>query len=108
MAIMNSRDLNIARELKRRLAAQTSLVNFKVYGSRARGDAEESSDLDVFVEVESLDAQTKERIYELTWEVGFKNFMVISPLIVSRHELDNTALRSSPLICNINRDGVAV
>jgi predicted nucleotidyltransferase len=108
MTIMNSRDLNIARELKRRLAAQTNLVNFMVYGSRARGDAGESSDLDVFVEVESLDSQTKERIYELTWEVGFKNFMVISPIIVSRNELENTALRSSPLICNIARDGVAV
>jgi len=105
---MNSRDLNVARELKRRLAAQTSLVNFMVFGSRARGDAEEASDMDVFVEVEFLDPQIKERIYELTWEIGFKNFMVISPLIVSRHELENTALLSSPLICNIARDGVAV
>ena len=105
---MTAKDLKVAQELKQRLAAQASLVDFRVFGSRARGDADEASDMDVFVEVESLTPEVKERIHELAWEVGFKHFMVISPLVVSRHEVEKTALRSSPIIRNITREGVAV
>ena len=105
---MTSNDYKIAKELKERLAAQAKLVDFRVFGSRARGDAEQESDMDVFVEVESLTPEVKEKIHATTWEVGFKNFMVISPLIVSRFEIEQTALRSSPIIRNIARDGVSV
>ncbi len=45
---MNPRDVSIAREYKRRLAEAVELIDFKVYGSKARGDDDEFSDLDVF------------------------------------------------------------
>lgn len=105
---MTANDLKIAQELKQRLASQAKLVDFRVFGSRARGDADEASDMDVFVEVEALTPEVKEGIHQVTWEVGFKHFMVISPLIVSRHEIEQTALRSSPIIRNITREGVRV
>ncbi|NCO52657.1 MAG: nucleotidyltransferase domain-containing protein [Deltaproteobacteria bacterium] len=105
---MNANDYKIAKELKRRLAAQAMLVDFRVFGSRARGDAENESDMDVFVEVESLNPEVKEKIHETTWSVGFENSMVISPLIVTRYEVEQTALRSSAIIRNITREGIAV
>lgn len=105
---MTANDRKIAQELKQRLASLAKLVDFRVFGSRARGDADESSDMDVFVAVESLTPEVKEGIHEVTWEVGFKHFLVISPLIVSRHEMENTALRSSSIIRSINREGVPV
>jgi predicted nucleotidyltransferase len=105
---MTANDRKIALELKQRLARQAELVDFRVFGSRARGDAAEASDMDVFVEVESLTPEVRERIHEVTWEVGFKNYMVISPLVVSRYEVEKTPLRSSPIIRNITREGVAV
>ncbi len=105
---MNGTDLKIARELKPQLAGQTDLVDFRVFGSRARGDADEFSDLDVFVEVAALSREIKENIFELSWDLGFRNGVIISPLIVSRYEIEKTALRSSPIIRNIIRDGIAV
>jgi len=105
---MTPNDLKIARELKSRLAAQTELVDFRVFGSRARGDAEADSDMDVFVEVETLTPEVKEKIHATTWEVGFHNDVVISPLIVSRYEVEQTALRSSAIVRNITREGIAV
>jgi predicted nucleotidyltransferase len=41
---MNKKDLTIARELKKRLAEVVDVVNLIVFGSRARGDADEYSD----------------------------------------------------------------
>jgi uncharacterized protein len=105
---MKESDLNIAMELKKRIAALVQLVDFRVFGSRARGDADEYSDLDVFVEVERLDSSLKERLLDIAWEVGFENFMVISPLIYTRDEIENSAHRSSPVVRVIAHEGVPV
>ena len=51
---MKERDVEIARQLKERLSEVASLIDFRVFGSRARGDDDEDSDMDVFIEVESL------------------------------------------------------
>jgi predicted nucleotidyltransferase len=52
---MRSGDLQIAKELKREIAETVKLLDFRVFGSRARGNADEYSDLDIFLDVESLD-----------------------------------------------------
>jgi len=105
---MKSEDFRIARELKSRLSSLVDLLDFKVFGSRARGDADEYSDLDVFFEVETLDNALKEKISEIVWEVGFNNYTVISPLIFTRDELENSPMRSSPIVEAIAEEGVAV
>jgi uncharacterized protein len=105
---MRSEDVRIARELKTRLSSIVELLDFKVFGSRARGDADEYSDMDVFFEVDSLDSALKEKISEIVWEVGFNNYTVISPLVFTRDELENSPLRSSPIVEVIAEEGVAV
>jgi predicted nucleotidyltransferase len=105
---MTSQNLLIASELKNRLSHMTSIIAFKVFGSRARDDADKYSDLDVFIVVEALDGALKDHIAEIVWEVGFENYLVISPLIVSRDELENTPLRSSPIIQRISEEGISV
>jgi len=56
---MKQGDYEIARKLKNRLSEVINILDFKIFGSRARGDAGEFSDMDVFVEVESLDKELK-------------------------------------------------
>jgi predicted nucleotidyltransferase len=105
---MKEKDHKIAEELKNRLAGLVRLVDFKVFGSRARGDADEYSDLDVFIEVEVLDSAIRNAISEVVWEVGYQNYTVISPLIFTRDELENSPLRASPIVKAIAEEGVAV
>ena len=105
---MNSNDRHVAEELKRRLSAVVPLVDFRVFGSRARGDAEEDSDLDVFIEVESLDPGTEEGIRDVVWELGMQREIYISPLIITRREVEETPLRAAPIILNIQEEGVRV
>jgi predicted nucleotidyltransferase len=105
---MNTRDHKIASELKRRLAEAVEVTDFKVYGSKARGDDDEFSDLDVFVEVATLDRKTMDIISEIAWEIGLENSMVISPLVFSVDETENSALRVSPILLNIKEEGIRV
>ncbi len=105
---MKQKDYEIAKELKKRLSEIVNLIDFRVFGSRARGDADEYSDMDVFIEVETLDKELKEKISDIVWEVGFEHLIVISQLIFIRNEIENSPLKASPIVKNIVEEGVAV
>jgi predicted nucleotidyltransferase len=105
---LKEKDRTIALELKNRIAEYVQLVDFRVFGSRARGDAWEDSDMDIFVEVETLDKSLKKRTKDTAWEVGFENFLVISTLIFTRDELVNTPIRSSSIVKAITNEGLRV
>lgn len=105
---MNEKDNKIVSELKRRLLEKVPLLEIRVFGSRARGDADESSDLDVFIELEELDRETKEIIEDIIWEVGYENYCVISPLVFTRDEIENSPLRASSILKSINEEGIMI
>lgn len=105
---MTQKDYEIARQLKERLAEVVQVLDFRVFGSRARGDADDYSDMDVFIEVDKIDKQLKKRIRHIVWELGFENSIYISPLIFTRSEVEDSPLKASPIIENINEEGVRV
>ena len=106
---MLDRDLQVARILKDRLSSVVTLIDFKVFGSRARGDASWDSDMDVFIEVETLDKELKDKILDIAWEVGFYNDCIhISPLVFTRYEIEESPLRISSIVQVIAEEGVRV
>ena len=105
---MDTTDRIIAEKLKSRLSEKIPLIDLRIFGSRARGEGDNDSDMDVFLEVESLDRNQKEIIHDLTWETGLEYGLVISPLIFTREEIENSPLRSSPVLMNIFREGVVI
>lgn len=105
---MKKSDIEVARELKRRVSQVTTLLDFRVFGSRARGDADDFSDMDVFIEIDALDDAVERKIRDAVWEVGFEHGLYISPLLCTRYEIEETPLRSSPIVKNISSEGVKV
>ena len=105
---MELKDYEIARELREKLAGVIPIIDFRVFGSRARGKADEYSDMDVFIEVEQLDKQLKQKIKSIVWDISFKYSIYISPLIFTRYEIEDSPLRASPLVKNIEEEGVRV
>ena len=106
ISAMTNRELHIARILKDKISRVTPLLDFKVFGSRARGDADEYSDLDIFVEVPILNGGLEEKIQHVAWEVGLDQMMFISVVVLSKFEMEDSPLRASPLVQNIREEGI--
>ena len=108
MAIKDN-DLLLARKLKERVAAIAPLVDFRVFGSRGRGDATWDSDLDVFIEFETVTKTVEDQVSAAAWEVGFYNdCVVICPLVLSRYEIEESPLRISSIVKVILEEGVQI
>jgi len=105
---MNTKDYKIAVDLKEKLSKIITLIDFRVFGSRAREENNDDSDMDVFIETDQVNREIKNKIQDITWEVGFDNYMVISPLIFTKDEITNSPLRSSQIVKNILAEGVQV
>ena len=51
--------------------------DFRVYGSRERGDSTPESDLDIYIEVTSISNKKRKRISEIKWEDEFKLIRIL-------------------------------
>lgn len=105
---MVPKDVEIAKALKKALATVVHLLDFRVFGSRAKGNQDEFSDMDVFIEIPSVDDALREKIRDITWEVGFDNSMVISILIFSEDRLKKAISKHSPILNSIMKDGIKI
>ncbi|MBN2286745.1 MAG: nucleotidyltransferase domain-containing protein [Tissierellales bacterium] len=105
---MTDTDKAIAKKFKNLLLKHVSLIDVRVFGSRARGDAEPDSDMDIFIEVDTTSPQIRELVEETAWEVGIGHLMHISPLLFSKYDIEQSPLRYSPIVQNIIREGVSV
>lgn len=80
-----------------------------LFGSRARGDAEEFSDFDVLVIVESSDPEDARRYAsDCAWEAGFESGAVIVPVVVQRERWQSGPERFSLLAKAVQEEGIPV
>jgi Nucleotidyltransferase domain. len=97
----------IVREFRKRLEEVLNVpMRIILYGSHARGEATEGSDIDVFVIVPELDPQRDSLIGEVAWEIGFKAGVVLSVVPISEKELP--MLKESPFLQTVFKEGIVL
>jgi predicted nucleotidyltransferase len=77
-----------------------------LFGSRARGDAEPDSDMDVLVIIDELTDEKEDYISECAWKAGFEYGIVLVPVVFSVDEWESGPERFSLLAEAIRSEGV--
>lgn len=83
------------------------LCRLILFGSRARGDADPHSDLDVLVVVEgSCDEGTRTFVSDCAWEAGFEQGIVVVPVVFTRDEWERGPERHSLFVRAVEKEGI--
>lgn len=105
---MESTELKaILDELKQRLSDLYGdrLVELVLFGSQARGDAEEGSDIDVLIVLKdcAVPPEQEQQGRDIIYELSYGHDTVVSCVYMNE---DYYQRRNGPLLRNIRREGV--
>lgn len=105
---MESRELKeILDELKQRLSDLYGdrLVEMILFGSQARGDAEDGSDIDVLMVMrdDSVSAEEKQQARSIAYELSYDHNTVVSCVHMDYRRF---ARGQGPLVRNVLREGI--
>lgn len=97
-----------ARRLRRDLPA--NIVDLRLFGSEARGEAGPESDIDVLVVVQPDDQRftLETRVVDIAFDVNLEFNVFISPSVVTPDILNHPVWRETPFIETVLREGVAL
>lgn len=99
----------VLARFKELLQQRPGLAKMVLFGSRARGDADPDSDVDVLVVwAGEMDDETREHISDCAWQAGFEHGLVVVPVAFSRKEWEEGPERYSIFAQAVERDGVSI
>ncbi len=104
---MNHVDTALLRRCKAVIAEAICDAEVILYGSRARGEAEEYSDYDLLILVdEPVNIELKEKILDQVYPVQLETGQMISFIVYNKQQWQSPLYCAMPLHKNIDREGV--
>ena len=101
---MENQLIDLKESLK--LSLGDSLIKMVLFGSRARGDYDEDSDIDIAIIVRSLSKELKNNIFSQVAEIELKYLRPISSIIFSETEFNRLKERERRIALDIESEGI--
>ncbi len=106
---LKKNELRAIKELKHRIQEKVPGTRIILFGSKARGDFEEFSDIDLLILVDAKTTMAaEEEIRTIKFEAELKYDVVFGIIIRHKDFWDSALARAMPLHWNIDKEGVAV
>ncbi len=103
-ALVSTAVAQFTRELRGRFG--DAVLDVRPFGSFARGEAYEDSDVDVAVVLERVDGPIQRDVIDLATDVGLAVDLHISPAVFDRATYETWRRQERPLVMDIERDGI--
>ena len=96
-------------ELKKRLLKSFSVAEIILYGSKARGDFDEESDMDILIILKNrVDDNIREKVFSMSFKIEIKYDVIFGILVEPEDFWSSPLAEAMPIHCNISREGVLV
>jgi predicted nucleotidyltransferase len=102
---LNAQEQDALSRVTRTLKDQFGATEVILYGSAARGQMDEGSDIDLLVVLPQVNWEIQKEVSDLCFEAGLRCDRVISTLCYTTEEMEHSPLRSSPLVLTARREG---
>lgn len=109
---MNERDRLIISEFKKRLIARLEkhIKRLIVFGSKARGESREDSDIDIVVLIDNktpeMEKSLEDIAYQVMWDYDFKP--IISLKVFAESDYNNALKKGFSFYQHVEKEGVLV
>ena len=85
-----------------------NLRQIPLFGSRARGERTESSDLDVAVIVKRDDGTIRRTVYDEAADLSMAMEILLSPFVISKERFNWYVSIGRRIACEIEQEGIAI
>jgi len=84
-------------------------IELFLFGSVARGESSESSDVDILVLLKNpVSTSIEEEIFDIAYEIGLEYDIVFGIIVYTKKQWNRLSNIQSPLIVEIKKEGVKI
>lgn len=80
----------------------------RLFGSYARGEATEDSDVDISVVLVSMDTRRRRDVIDLATDIGLRHELVLSPMAFDEPTYRKRQRQERPLVMDIEHEGLVL
>lgn len=108
--MLSTQEKDAIQRLKEKLQALVGnrLIQLTLFGSRARNQAGEDSDLDLLVVIRDLKREEKGAILDMTCDLQLDSGVALSPLVVSEEHFNKLTSLERRIAREIQAEGIAL
>jgi predicted nucleotidyltransferase len=104
---MEERVKKIARDLKKRIKKKYEIQDIKIFGSSARGEQREDSDIDIFIHLNQSSRRIEEDLFDISYDIELEYDCLIDLIVIDDEDIKGN-IGSAPIYETILSEGASI